>query len=295
MQSAGSLDKRDMQKLAGNSESGLSAWGMAFHDEGTIPPANNLQDASFDQKLSGLQSGVEWTHEFGGGSFSVGPMFSYGNASANQNASLSSARGDATAYGLNANYRFKNGFYVERDAGRRWRCTVDFKTPGTSSNAIGQSEAEGDGFNVELGYAHRLKSGLTLAPQLQYASVDVELDDFTSSDGVNSITDVGGKSSLLRAGLSVFKTFETTNGSITPHGRHQLPGRDGRRQHAAVQRCGVCQRHIGLGLPPRVRHRRPIQGLGYRGTGRPGGHHGVRAVALHERDGSVPLVSKNKT
>ena len=27
---------------------------------------------------------------------------------------------------------------------------------------------------------------------------------------------LGGKHSLLRAGLSVFKTFETTNGSVTP-------------------------------------------------------------------------------
>ena len=61
---------------------------------------------------------------------------------------------------------------------------VDFRTPGTSSNATGQTDADGDGFNVELGYAYKLKSGLTLAPQLQYASVDVDLDDFASSDGV---------------------------------------------------------------------------------------------------------------
>ena len=30
------------------------------------------------------------------------------------------------------------------------------------------------------------------------------------------LSDVGGKHSLLRAGVSLLKTFETTNGSITP-------------------------------------------------------------------------------
>ena len=44
----------------------------------------------------------------------------------------------------------------------------------------------------------------------------MDIDDFTSSDGVYAFSGMSGKHSLLRAGLSVFKTFETTNGSITP-------------------------------------------------------------------------------
>ena len=96
MQSVGSLDKRDMQQLAGLEDSGLSVWASTFHEEGSVDPTNDLQDVSFDQKLSGLQTGIEWKGDVGGGTFSVGPMFSYGNASANQNANLASAMGDAS-------------------------------------------------------------------------------------------------------------------------------------------------------------------------------------------------------
>jgi outer membrane autotransporter protein len=215
MQSIGSLDKRDMQRLAGLEDSGVSAWATMFHEEGSVDPSNDLQDVSFDQKVSGLQTGVEWKGDVGGGSFNIGPMFTYGNASANQNANLASATGDASAYGLNAGYRFSNGLYLNA-SWQQMSMEIDFRTPGTFSSAIGSTDAEGDGFDLELGYAHKLKSGLTLAPQLQYASVDVELDDFTSSDDVYDLAGMAGKHSLLRAGLSVFKTFETTNGSITP-------------------------------------------------------------------------------
>jgi outer membrane autotransporter protein len=131
------------------------------------------------------------------------------------NANLASASGDAVAYGLNASYAFKNGLYLDA-TWQSMSMSVDLKAPGTSSNARGDTDADGDGFNIEAGYAYQLKSGLTLAPQLQYASVDVELDDFTSSDEVYEFSGLGGKSSLLRAGLGVFKTFETENGSVTP-------------------------------------------------------------------------------
>jgi outer membrane autotransporter protein len=215
MQSAGSLDRRDMQQLAGQEDTGVSLWAATFHEEGSVDPTNDLQDVSFDQKVSGLQAGIDFKADLGGGSFNVGPVFSYGNGSAAQNANLASATGDATAYGLNAGYRFGNGLYVNA-TWQQMSMGIDFRTPGTLTSAIGSTDAEGDGFNVELGYAHKLGSGLTLAPQLQFASVDVEIDDFTSSDDIYSFSDMGGKQSLLRAGMSVFKTFTTTNGSITP-------------------------------------------------------------------------------
>ncbi len=79
-------------------------------------------------------------------------------------------RATLSAYGLNAGYRFSNGLYLNA-AWQQMAMQIDFRTPGTFSNAIGSTDAEGDGFNVELGYAHKLNSGLTLAPQLQYASV----------------------------------------------------------------------------------------------------------------------------
>jgi len=215
MQSAGSLDKRDMQRIAGEEDSGISTWASVFHEEGSVDPTNDLQDVSFDQKLSGLQAGIEWKGDVGGGSLNIGPVFSFGDASAAQNANLASATGSASAYGLNAGYQFGNGLYLNA-IWQQMDMQVDFRAPGTLSNAIGSTDAEGSGFDLELGYAHKLASGLTLAPQLQYASVDIDVDDFTSSDGIYEFTEMGGKHSLLRAGVSVFKTFETTHGSITP-------------------------------------------------------------------------------
>jgi len=215
MQSVGTFEKRNLQHLAGLEDAGVSAWATMFQEEGTVAPSNELQDVSFDQKLSGLQTGIEWQGKVGGGTFNIGPMFSYGNAAANQNANLSSAMGDATAFGLNAGYRFSNGLYLNA-TWQQMAMGINFRTPGTASNALGRTEAEGGGFNVELGYAHKLKSGLTFAPQLQYASVTMDLDDFTTSDGVYALSELGGKHALLRAGMSMFKTFETINGSITP-------------------------------------------------------------------------------
>ena len=289
MQSVGSLDKRDMQQLAGLQDSGLSVWATAFHEEGSVDPTNDLQDVSFDQKLSGLQTGIEWKGDVGGGSFSVGPMFSYGNASANQNANLASAMGDASAYGLNAGYRFSNGLYLNA-TWQQMAMEINFRTPGTISNALGSTDAEGDGFNVELGYAHKLESGLTLAPQLQYASVTVDVDDFTSSDDVYELSELGGKHSLLRAGVSLFKTFETTNGSITPLvDVSYLDAMDG-DSDAGVERHHVRQRHLGFGLPRRARCRRPLQGLGHHRASGIGGYRGDQIGAVVEPDGSVPLV-----
>jgi outer membrane autotransporter protein len=215
MQSIGSLDRRDMQQIVGLEDSGVSVWAGVFQQEGSVDPTNDLQDVSFDQKLSGMQTGIEWKGEVGGGTFTVGPMYSYGSASANQNANLADAKGDASAYGLNAGYRFSNGLFLNA-TWQQMAMEIDFKTPGTFSHATSTTDAEGDGFDVELGYAYKLGSGLTLAPQLQYASVTVDLDDFMSSDGVYALTGLSGDYSLLRAGLSVFKTFETKNGSITP-------------------------------------------------------------------------------
>ena len=74
--------------------------------------------------------------DVGGGSFSVSPMFSYGDARASQNANLGSATGDALAYGLNANYVLENGLYVDA-TWQKMTMEVDFRTPGTSSSALG--------------------------------------------------------------------------------------------------------------------------------------------------------------
>jgi len=215
LQSVETYDKRNMHRLSGASETGWSAWGSVFHEEGTIDPDNSLQDVSFDQKVSALQAGVQWTGEVGGGRLSAGPIFGYGDARANSNANIGSAKGNVNSYGLNASYRLEQGLYFDA-SWQSMTMDTDFRTPGTVSGATGESDADGDGYNLEVGYEYKLQSGLALVPQLQYASVDVELDDFTSSDGVYGFTDVGGKASLLRAGVAVLKTFETENGFVTP-------------------------------------------------------------------------------
>jgi len=215
LQAAGSFAKRSMHRLAGADDTGISVWGSAFQEDATITPGNALQDTGFDQKLSGLQSGIQWTTEVGGGSLSVAPVFTYGDARASLNANPGNASGDAWAYGLNASYVLGNGLYVDAT----WQdmtMEVDLRAPGTVSQATGRTDASGNGYNLEAGYAWSMKNGFTLAPQVQYASVKVELDDFASSNGVHEFTEAGGRYTLLRAGVSVFKTFETRHGSVAP-------------------------------------------------------------------------------
>ena len=129
--------------------------------------------------------------------------------------------GDATAYGLNAGYRFDNGLYVNA-AWQQMAMEIDLRTPGTFSRATGATDADGDGFNVELGYAYQLKSGLGLAPQLQYSSVTVDLDDFTTGDGVYTLSGLSGKYSLLAPG---FRCSRRSERKMAHHaaGRRELP------------------------------------------------------------------------
>jgi outer membrane autotransporter protein len=82
LQSVESFDKRNMHRLSGATDTGFAVWSSAFHEEGTLEPDNSLQDTSFDQTVSALQAGVQWTAEVGAGSLSVSPVFSYGDASA---------------------------------------------------------------------------------------------------------------------------------------------------------------------------------------------------------------------
>jgi outer membrane autotransporter protein len=215
LQSVESFDKRNLHRLSGADENGIAVWSSVFHEEGTILPDNALQNVDFDQKVSALQAGVQWTGEIGGGRVSAGPIVGQGDARANPNANVGSARGDVNSYGLNASYVLEQGLYVDA-SWQKMTMDTDLRTPGTASGAKGRTDADGDGWNLETGYSHRLASGLVLVPQIQYASVDVELDDFTSSDGTYGFTDVGGEATLLRAGVAVLRTFETDNGFITP-------------------------------------------------------------------------------
>ena len=227
MQSVGSLDRRDMQQLAGLEDTGVSAWIAAFHEEGSVDPTNDLQDVSFDQKLSGLQTGIEWKGDVGGGSFSVGPMFSYGNASANQNANLASAMGDASAYGLNASYRFKNGLYLNA-TWQQMAMEIDFRTPGTLSNAIGTHRRRGRRLQCRAGLCAQVE----VRPHARATAAVRQ-----RHGGPGRFHDQRRRLRTLRAGWQALAAARRTVGVQDLRNRQwlhhaagepQLPGRDGR-------------------------------------------------------------------
>jgi len=209
-----SYGHRNIHAYTGRKGEGLAMWGYAFQDEGRINPDSDLQDLSFSEISTGLQAGVQWSQDVWGGRVSVSPMFTYGTVEANLRANNSSSRGHPWAVGLNANYAQDNGLYVDATY-QRMRMDVDLKTH-TMTNATGEAKVDGQGFNLEAGYSYKLSSGIMLEPQLQLTHTKVDFDDFSSSDGIYSLTDIDGKSTTLRAGLSVYKVFDTDNGSITP-------------------------------------------------------------------------------
>lgn len=213
--SMSSYDKRNIHAYTGRKGEGLAIWGYAFQDEGEIRPDSDLQDLSFRQISSGLQAGVQWSQDVWGGRVAISPMFTYGTAEANLIANTASSRSHPWAIGLNANYAQSGGLYVDATY-QRMRMDVDLKTPGSVTQATGEAKVSGQGFNLEAGYSHKLTSGLVLEPQLQLTHTKVDVDDFATSDGIYELTDIDGKATTLRAGVSAYKEFKTKSGSITP-------------------------------------------------------------------------------
>lgn len=213
--SLSSYDKRNIQAYTGRNGDGLAVWGYAWQDEGRIKPGSDLQDLGFSQIASGLQAGVQWTQDISGGRVSVSPMVTYGTVEANLIANTASSRSHPWAIGFNANYVMDGGLYVDATY-QHMKMDAHLKTPGTITQATGDVDIDGQGFNLEAGYAHKLKSGLVLEPQLQLTHVKVNADDFASSDGIYNLTGIDGKATTVRAGVGVYKVFETSTGSITP-------------------------------------------------------------------------------
>ena len=81
---------------------------------------------------------------------------------------------------------------------------------------------------------------LTFAPQLQDARVDVDLDDFTTSEGAYLLTDAGGKSSLLRAGLIPRLRRKTDWVVVSPFEVAREPIRN------LLERLGEAQTSLGI-------------------------------------------------
>ena len=215
MQSVSSFDQRNSRWLSGSREGGISVWGGGYHNEGYIKAHNARQNTHFDQLMSGTQFGLTYTATIGGATLAVGPNFSQGQGRASMNANTATASADALSYGINASVNFDSRFYLDA----AWqRADMDFSlaTPNSAMPTNASTEGSSTGFNLEAGYRYLFESGLGLSPQLQYATVDADLDDFTSPEGLYRHTEVGGKASRVRAGVSLFKTITSPNGHITP-------------------------------------------------------------------------------
>ena len=215
IQSVSSFDQRSSRWLAGSQEGGISVWGGGYHNEGDIKPDNALQNTDFDQLISGTQFGLTYTATIGGATLAVGPNFSEGQGRASMSANTASASADAQSYGINASVTFDGRFYLDA----AWqRADMDFRlsSPNSAMPTSARTEGSSTGFNLEAGYRYTFESGLGLSPQLQYATVDADLDDFSSTEGLYRHTEVGGKASRVRAGVSLFKTITSPNGHITP-------------------------------------------------------------------------------
>ena len=108
--------------------------------------------------MLGTQIGLSFAKEIGGARISIGPMLSYGQAKAKLEANKRALTGNGWAYGVNGTVRL-GGFYVDA-VWQKLAMDVDFSTPNSLSGADGKTSAKGSGFNVEAGYAYKLKSGL---------------------------------------------------------------------------------------------------------------------------------------
>ena len=280
LQSVESFDKRNMHKLSGATDSGFAVWSTAFHEEGTIEPGQRRCRTRVSTRRCRASRPASSGLAESATAASVSARCSATATPARIRTPMSrSAKGHVTAYGLNANYKFDMGLYFDAS----WHAMsmdTDLKTPGTASSATGEIRRDGDGFNLEAGYAYGLKSGLTLVPQLQYSSVDVELDDFSSSDGVYRLTDVGGTASMLRPASRCSRRSRRKTAS-SRRSPTSITCTRRRRQRTELERRPLRQRHLGFWLSRGVRHRRPLQGLGHQRTGRRDGHLGVRLHALH--------------
>ena len=213
-------------------------------------PGNDLQDVSFNQQLLGTQIGLSFAKEVGGAASRSARCLAYGQAKAKLEANKSSSTGNGWAYGVNGTVRV-GGFYVDA-VWQKLAMDVDFSTPEALSSADGKTNAKGSGFNVEAGYAYKLKSGLTFAPQLQYATVKVDLDDVASSDGVYALTE-DRRQGIAAAGRRD-DLQELRNGERLGHAARVLVLRQLRRVPATAT---CCRTALISPTTPRARASRP--------------------------------------
>jgi outer membrane autotransporter protein len=184
----------------------ISLWARVWQDKGSWDVdhhADNFgQGGNFnwDQKNSGIEGGIDFavTDEF-----SLGLLVGKSKADTDlDDPGAGHSDIDADTWGIYGTWISPTGFYL--DASYRWM-SFDVDLHSTAGKMSFDDNAEV--FNVELGYAWTLASGLKIEPQFQYTKTNLDdFDPLVTSTGM-VFTNQGGESTHLRLGVSFRKDF----------------------------------------------------------------------------------------
>ena len=184
----------------------ISLWARVFYDRGDYSPefenTNFGQGGNFDyeQMNSGAEAGVDFavTDEF-----SLGLLLAKSRAKAKLgDPGIASAKVEGDTWGVYGTWISPNGFYL--DASYRW---MSFDVTTESSAGVLTGDGDAEAFNIEVGYAWTMSSGLKIEPQFQYTKTNVDnLSVLQTSTGM-TFANEGGDSSRGRLGVSLRKAF----------------------------------------------------------------------------------------
>lgn len=197
-----------MTRRAGTAE-GLSVWGSGFNTETDAMVSSDVegQELSFSQILAGAQIGAGYKSKNVAASIFMGT----GSADGSQEVSHSEAKLNTRHFGLSVSYAEEN-FYADFVYQ-----TLNFDARINASGSEGATDGTVKGFSLEGGYKYALESGLVVMPQLQYSSVELEVDDFAESAGTFFYGYNLEGSKRTRLGLNLHKSFSIKEGTLMPY------------------------------------------------------------------------------
>jgi outer membrane autotransporter protein len=184
----------------------ISLWARVWQDKGSWDVdhhADNFGNGgnfNWDQKNSGFEAGVDFavTDEF-----SIGLLVGKSKADTDlADPGVGHGNIDADTWGLYGTWISPTGFYL--DASYRWMSfDVDLKSVAGPMSFSDNAET----FNIELGYAWTLASGLKIEPQFQYTKTNLDnFDALVTTTGMSFVNE-GGESSRGRFGVAFRKSF----------------------------------------------------------------------------------------
>ncbi|MBQ0799444.1 MAG: autotransporter outer membrane beta-barrel domain-containing protein [Porticoccaceae bacterium] len=190
------------QKLDNN----VSVWGRYFNASGDIDPSGTNNNDDFSMDVDGYEVGVDiaLTDEV-----RLGLMASQSNGDMGLNNGVGSADLNADTIGV----------YLTWLSGP-WTVDLSYRNmdfDGDVKSGLFRGDVDGDanGYNLEAGYAFMTDSNWVVEPQLQYSTVDVDLDDMNNSYGAFKQTD--SNSALGRLGVMLRKSYQNGNNIWTPY------------------------------------------------------------------------------